>query len=122
MRRALLLLAVAAGVGAAVAPLYAAGAPLDGFVVGLAVWGFAPFALIALLGRWMSVAGLLLALLALIGVEWLAVAEFFGSSDGQAGLIFLFLPLWMVVGVLMASVLDALGRVLVRVVRRHRSA
>jgi len=68
-----------------------------------------------------SVPGLLLTLFGLAAVQWLAVAEFLGSSDGQAGLIFLFLPFWMLLGVLAAWGLDALVRLVVRGARRPRS-
>jgi hypothetical protein len=122
MRAALALLTVALGAVAGATPVVVAGGSVDGFVVGVAIWTFAPFALLAAISRLMSLPGLLLTLFGLAAVQWLAVAEFLGSSDGQAGLIFLFLPFWMIVGVLAAWGLDALVRLLVRGACRHRSA
>ena len=57
MRAALSLLSLAAGAVAGAAPILAAAGSLDGFLIFLAVWGFAPFALLALLSRWMIVPG-----------------------------------------------------------------
>ena len=121
MRAALALLTVAVGAAAGAAPAVVAGGSVDAFLVGLAIWAFIPFALLAALSRLISVPGLLLTLFGLAAVQWLAVAEFLGSSDGQAGLIFLFLPFWMLLGVLAAWGLDALVRLVVRGARRPRS-
>lgn len=93
--------------------------PVDGFLLGVALWTFVPFALLAGISFFMSAPSALLTLVALGTVEALAVMEFLGSSDGQAGLIFL--PFWLVVAVLLAWGLDAIVRLLARQARGHRA-
>ena len=56
-----------------------------------------------------------LALGLLVGLEALVAYEFMRSSDGQAGLIYLFLPFYLIVLVLLVWA----GDVLVRATRRR---
>jgi hypothetical protein len=123
MRVSLVLLTVAVGAFAGAAPVVVAvGGSVDGFLVGLAIWAFIPFAILAAISRLMSVPGVLVTLLVVAVIDGLVVSEFLSSSDGQAGLIFLFLPGWMIIGVLGAWGLDALALLIARRTRRHRSA
>ena len=59
-----------------------------------------------------------LALGLLVGLEALVAYEFMRSSDGQAGLIYLFLTFYLIVLVLLVWAGDVLGRALRR--RLHR--
>lgn len=117
MKTAIAPLAVLTGLVAGAAPLWVVSSRIDAFAIGLAVLGFVPFGVLAGIHRLMSLPALLITLVALGGVQALAVSEFLGSSDGQAGLIFFFLPFYMGLAVLIAWGLDALVRLSARRLR-----
>jgi hypothetical protein len=111
------LFALLGGLATAAVPMLVASKPFDSFVVGVAIAAFFPFAALIALTPLMSRVGPWITLVLLLAIEALATYEFLHSSDGQAGLIFLFMPAWLVVGVFVMLGLDALIRGLARL--RH---
>ena len=126
--RSFRLLAALAGVASVLPLLLLAQGPSDlradevvesaVFTAGLTIANLLPFALLIALAARLSAVARRLTLGLLVGLEALVAYDFMRSSDGQAGLIYLVLPFYLLTLVFLVWAGDSL----VRAIRRRRAA